>query len=136
MLTSRTFYYSYCTVLQKLAKCEVKPLLFWNVIILPPLRFYVKSNFGEFKQSKNDIFGNCRDSELWILVNLGLESCSNLLKSKFGTSKIAKINIFGLFEFPKLGFHVTSECTVGSLLKELRNNLKTQLWCHFWLNLG
>ena len=33
------------------------------------------------------------------LVNLGLEWCSNLLKSKFRTFKIVKINIFGTFEF-------------------------------------
>ena len=51
--------------------------------ILLPLRSYEKSNFGEFKQSKNVIFDNFRDSELCILVNLVLESCSNLLKIKF-----------------------------------------------------
>ena len=44
-----------CTMLQKLSKCEVKAWLCWNLIILPPLRFYVKSNFGEFEQSKNVI---------------------------------------------------------------------------------
>ena len=38
------------------------------------------------------------------LVNLGLESCSNLLKSKLRTSKIVKSNIFGQFEFAKLDF--------------------------------
>ena len=40
-------------MLQKLSKCEVKPL-----------RIYVKSNFGEFKWSKNVTFGNFKDSEL------------------------------------------------------------------------
>ena len=35
-------------------------------MILLPLRFYVKSNFGEFERSKNVIFGNSRGSELWI----------------------------------------------------------------------
>ena len=64
----------------------------------------VKSNFGQFKRSKNVIFGNFRDLELWNLVNLWLESCSNLLKSKFLTSKIAKNDIFGLFEFVKIDF--------------------------------
>ena len=54
-----------CTMLQKLSKCEVKAWLCCNFIILPPpLRFYVKSNFGEFKRSKNVNFGNFRDSEL------------------------------------------------------------------------
>ena len=44
--------YTVCTVLQKLSKCEVKAWLCWNLIVLPPLRFYVKPNFGEYKQSK------------------------------------------------------------------------------------
>ena len=46
-----------------------------------------KSNFGEFKRSKNVIFGNFRDTELWFFVNFGLESCWNWVKSKFRTSK-------------------------------------------------
>ena len=74
-----------------------------NFIVTPIL---AKSNFDEFKLSKNVIFGNCRDSELRILVNLGLESCSNLLKSKFRTSRIVKINIFGPSEFTEISFHV------------------------------
>ena len=61
----------------------------WKLITLLPLQFYVKSNFGKFKRSKNVIFGNFWDSELWILESFGLESCSNWLKSKFRTSKIA-----------------------------------------------
>ena len=72
--------YSHSTMLQKLSKCEVKAWLCWNMITLLPLQFYVKSNFSEFKWSKNVLYGNIRDAELWILVNLGLQSCSNLLK--------------------------------------------------------
>ena len=34
--------------------------------------------------------------------NFGLESNSNLLKSKYRTSKIAKNDIFGPFEFAKI----------------------------------
>ena len=97
------------TMLQKFSKCEVKAWLWWNLIILPPLWFYMKSHFGWYKQPKNVIFGKFRDSELWILVNLGLESCSNLLKSKFRFFKIVKINIFETFEFTKIWFHVKSE---------------------------
>ena len=44
-------YYRY-TMLQKLSKCEVKAWLCWNLIILLSFRFYVKSNFGEFKMWK------------------------------------------------------------------------------------
>ena len=35
-----------CTMLQKLSKCVVNVWLCWNLIILPPLRLYVKSNFS------------------------------------------------------------------------------------------
>ena len=49
-----------------------------------------------------------RDSELWNLANLALENCSNLLKSKFRTSKIVKNDIFGPFEFAKIWFHAKS----------------------------
>ena len=41
-----------CTMLQKLSKCEVKAWFCWSLIILPSLRFYVKSNFGKFKRQK------------------------------------------------------------------------------------
>ena len=61
------FYTKPFTMLQKLSKCEVKAWLCWYLIISPPLRIHVKSNIGEFKRSKNVIFGNFRDSELWIL---------------------------------------------------------------------
>ena len=76
------FLFPNITTLQELSKCEVKAWLWRCLIILPTLRFHVKSNLGEFKRSKNVIFANFRDSELSILVNLGLESCSNLLKIK------------------------------------------------------
>ena len=92
------------TMLQKLWKCEVKAWLCWNLVILLPLSFYVKSNLGKFKPSKNVIFGSFRDSELWHLVNLGLESCSNSLKSKFRISKIAKNDILDSLHLPKLDF--------------------------------
>ena len=97
------------TMLQKLSKCEVKAWLCWDLIILPPLRFYVKSNFGKFKRSKNVIFGNCRASELRNLVNLALDCAQIYQKSKFRSSKIVKNNIFEPFEFTKILFHAKSE---------------------------
>ena len=51
------------TMLQKFSKCEVKAWFYQNLIILPLLQFYVKSNFGEFKEAKNVFFGNYRGSE-------------------------------------------------------------------------
>ena len=39
-------------MLQKLTKCEVKAAQCGNFTICLPLRFYVKSDFSEFKQSK------------------------------------------------------------------------------------
>ena len=53
------------TMLQKLSKCEVKAWFCWNLIILPPLRFYVKLNFGKFEWSKNVICNNFRGFEFW-----------------------------------------------------------------------
>ena len=72
----------YWAMLLKLSKCEVKAWLCWSLIIIQPIRFCVKSHFGKFKRSNNVIYGNFRDAELWILVDLGLESCSDLLKIK------------------------------------------------------
>ena len=72
------------TMLQKLSKSEVKAWLSWNLIILPPLRFYVKPNFGKFKWSKNVVFGNFRDSELWILEKLALGKCFIKLNQSAG----------------------------------------------------
>ena len=65
--------------------------------------------FWRIQTVQKFISGNFGDSKLWILVNLGLESCSNLLKLKFRVSKIGKTDIFGLFEFAKIWFHVKSE---------------------------
>ena len=48
MLASVTNLEDCGTMLQKLSKCEVKAWLCWNLITLLPLRFCVKSNFGEF----------------------------------------------------------------------------------------
>ena len=47
-------------MLQKLSKCEVKAARNGHFSNLSPLGFYVKSNFGELKRSKNVIFGNFR----------------------------------------------------------------------------
>ena len=72
-----------CTMLQKLSKCEVKAVLCGYFTICLPLRFYMKSNFDEFKQPKNVIFGNFTASDLWTF-------------GKFGTWKLlkfTKINI-------------------------------------------
>ena len=115
------------TMLQELSKCEVNAWLCWKLIILPPLHFYVESNFGEFEQSKNAIFGNFRDSRLWILVNLGLESWFNLLKSIFRTSKIAKNDNFWLFEIPKTVFHVKSEWRCNDQIA-IKSSLNFTFW--------
>ena len=39
-------------MLQKFSKCEVKAAWCGNFTILLPLKFYVKSSFGELKRSK------------------------------------------------------------------------------------
>ena len=69
------------TMLQKVSKCEVKAWLCWNLIILPLLQFYVKLNFGEFKNGpKMSFLAISETLNFEFLLNLGLESCSNLLK--------------------------------------------------------
>ena len=97
------------TMLQKLSKCEVKNWLCWNLIILLLLRFYVKSNFGEFKRSKNVILANFRGSEFWFWKLWATFKSQIYQKSKFRVSKIAKNDIFEPFEFTKIWFHVKSE---------------------------
>ena len=87
------------TMLQKFSKCEVKAWLWWKIILLP-LRFYVKSNFDEFKRCKNVIFGNFRDSKLEFLVIFGLESCSNLLKLEFRIPKLSKMTFLDHLNWP------------------------------------
>ena len=61
---------------------DFQNVLIWSFHDFTATQTYVKSNFGELKRSKNVIFGNLGDSEFWILVNLGLESCTQLLKIK------------------------------------------------------
>ena len=86
-----------CTMLQKLSKCEVKAWLCWHLIILLPLPFWVKSNFGQFKRYKNVVFGHFRDSKLWIFGKLGLESYSNLLKSNSEPLKLTKLTFLTIW---------------------------------------
>ena len=84
---------NYSTMLQKLLKCEVKAWLCWILIILQPLRFCVKSNFGQFKQSKNVIFGNLtrsspkftkiQSAKSLKLPKVTFLDCLNLLKFDF-----------------------------------------------------
>ena len=69
----------------------------------------MKSNSGKFKRSKNVILAILETLDFESLVNLGLESCSNLLKSEFKTSIIDKNDIFRPLKFAKIEFHVKSE---------------------------
>ena len=92
-------------MLQKFSKCEIKAWLCRNSIILPPLRFYMKSNFAEIKQSKNVIFGQFGDSELWNLVNLELAKCWNLLKNQnCEPLKLPKLTFLDRINSPKFDF--------------------------------
>ena len=93
-----------CTMLQKLSKCEVKAWLCCNLIILPSLKFYVKSNFGKFKLSTNVIFGNFRGFEFWFLVNLSNFQVPNLPKFKFRVLKLPKMTFLDRLNSPKFDF--------------------------------
>ena len=83
-----------CTMLQKLSICEVKDRLCWNLIILLPLRFYVKSNFGEFKWSKNVTF------VISEVLNFDLSKFEQLSSPKF-----TKIQSLESLKLPKLISH-------------------------------
>ena len=76
--------------------------------------FYSHSDFAWFQ-----IFVNLNSPKMLLLViletlnfefleNFGLESCSNLSKTKLWTSN-AKNDIFGPFEFTKIWFHVKEQ---------------------------
>ena len=97
------------TMLQKLSKCEVKAWHCWNLTILPPLRFYMKSNFGEFKRFKMSFLAILvtLNFEFWLIWDLKAAQIHQ--KSKFRTSKIAKSDSYGPFKFATIWFHVKSE---------------------------
>ena len=97
------------TMLQKFWKCEVKAWLSWNLIILPLLQFYMKSNFGVFKQSKNVILTIFRGSEFRFLVNLSNFQVQKLPKFKVLSLSNCQKWHFGPFEFTKIWFHVKLE---------------------------
>ena len=78
--TTFTTSFHHSTMLQKLSKCEVKAWLCWDLIILPPLRFYVKSNFVEFRRFKNVIFGNFRGSQFGFYQIWATSKSQNLPK--------------------------------------------------------
>ena len=85
-------------MLQKFSKCEVKA--FQKSDHLTATQIFRENKFSQIQTvQKCHLWQNLR---LRTLVGLGLESCSYLLKSKFRTSKIAKNDIFGLFECTKM----------------------------------
>ena len=117
-----------CTMLQKLSKCEVKAWLCWHLIILLSLWFWVKSYFGQFKRSKNVIFGHFRT------LNFGLESCSNWQKSKFLTSKIAKMTFLDCLNSPKFDF--IQNLSGGKIIKFQQSQALTSHFESFWSIVG
>ena len=92
------------TMLQKLTKCEVKGWFCWNLIILPTIRIYVKSNFGTSKQSNNVIFGNFRDSELGILGKFGAWKLLKFVNQNWEPLKWPKMLFLDCLNSPKFDF--------------------------------
>jgi len=87
----------------------------------------MKSDFGNFQRYKNVIFGNFKGSEFWFFVFLINFQVPNSSKWKFRVSKFAKNNIFGLFEFTKIGFHVVSEWQKKDQIST-KSSLKFTFW--------
>ena len=71
-----------CTMLQKLSKCEFKA----NFTIYLPLRFYVKSNFGEFKRSKMSFLA------LLEVLNFNFSKFEPFLKSQINQN--SKLSVY------------------------------------------
>ena len=72
-------------MLQKLSKCEVKAALCGNFAVCLPLRFHVKSNFGEFKWSKMTFLA------LLEVLNFNFSKFEPFLKSEiYQVSEIVK----------------------------------------------
>ena len=92
----------FATMLQKLSKCEIKATRFVNFTICSPRRFFVKSNFDKFKQSKNVIFGNFGGSEIFVFQFEPCFKSQIYTNSIFRVSEIVKMAIFNFRIMPKL----------------------------------
>ena len=96
-------------MLQKLSKCEVKAWLCWNSIILPPLRFYVKSNFGKFKRSNDVILAisGTQNFEFWKLLKF-------TKNQNWEPLKLSKMTFLDHLNSPKFDF--TSNLSIGKMI--------------------
>ena len=92
------------TVIQKLSKCEVKVWLCWNLIILPPLRIYVKSNLGKFKHPKMPFLAILEVLKFDLSKSEQLSSPKFTKNSKFRVSEIAKLTFLDRLILPKFDF--------------------------------
>ena len=100
-------------MLQKLSKCEVKAWLWWHFIIIPPLRFYVKSIFENFKPSK-----------MAILTILQYVNCAPNQNSEL--MKLSKMAHFS--DFLVANFYFTENQTFGSC-----EPMKLLIWQFQWV---
>ena len=98
------FYFQIMTLCSKNFQNVKLRLDFISLIILLPLRIYVKSNFGEFKRFKNVIF-----CHFWVL-NFDFNKFKQLSSPKFTTIqgseslKLAKITFLDCLNSPKFDF--------------------------------
>ena len=103
------------TMLQKLSNYEVKAwLVEFDHFTATPILHEIQ--FWQIQTVQICHFCNSRGSEFWFLVNLTIFHVPNLPNSKFWVSKIARNDIFGPFEFVKIGFHVKLECQQSQAL--------------------
>ena len=84
-------------------------LLKFTGIKIETLYYCQKLHFGEFKQSNNVNFDNFRGCEFWFESIWASFKSQNYHDSKFRVSKIAENDIFELFEYTKIWFHIKSE---------------------------
>ena len=113
-------------MLQKLSKSEVKAD---SVEIQLPSNSTC-NQFWLHLNIKKCLFYNCRDFEIWILVDLGLDNCSNSLKSKFRTSNIAKNDNFWTSKTLEIDFTQNLRC--GKIIKFQQSDALTSDFESFW----
>ena len=118
------------TMLQKLSKCEVKAWLCWNLIILPSLRFYVKSNFGVFKLFKNVILA------ILEVLNFDFGKIEQLSSPKFtkiqssGSQKLPNMTFLNRLNLPKCDF--TQNQSGDKIIKFQQSQALTSHLESFW----
>ena len=106
------------TMLQKLSKCELKEAQCWNFIIILPLRFYVKSDFDEFKRWKMSFLA------LLEILNFNLSRFEPFLK--FYIYQDSRLRVYEIVKMALISHKIKWQITYCIM------DLKTSRFERFW----